>query len=318
MDILSEKTFFTKKINVTLIALFCMILWGTAAPVIKVGFDLFKIQQLEIYSKILFAGLRFVIGGIIVILIFSLREKRLLIPSKKSIPDIISIGLVQTTLQFSLFYIGLAYTTGLKASIFSALTTFFAVGIAHFFYKDDRLNLKKSLGCIIGFLGILILSLGGKQNDSTGFSLIGDGLVILSMIAYAIATVMCKEASKRGNIITVTGYSLLFGGLILVIIGVIGGGILENVSIAGILTVFYLGFLTAVALTLYNLLLKYNNVSLINMYNFLVPVFGTIFSAVLLNESVFTLKNIISLTLACIGILVVNLPDKVRNKNDNT
>ena len=317
MEILKEKTFFTKKINVTLIALFCMVLWGTAAPVIKLGFDLFKIEQLEVYSKILFAGLRFVIGGTIVVIIFSLREKHLLIPNKKSIIDIITIGLVQTTLQFILFYIGLAYTTGLKASIFSALTTFFAVGIAHFFYKDDKLNLKKSLGCIIGFSGILILSLGGNQSDSAGFSLIGDGLVILSMVACAVATVMCKEASKRGNIITTTGYSLLFGGIILVIIGIAGGGILENVSTSGIFTVFYLGFLTAIALTLYNLLLKYNNVSLINMYNFLVPVFGTIFSAMFLGENVFTLRNILSLIFACMGILIVNLPDKAKNKNGN-
>ena len=182
MSTFNEKTFFTKKLNVTLIAIFCMILWGTAAPVIKVGFDLFKIEQVEIYSKILFAGLRFLIGGAAVIAIFSLKEKHLLLPNKKNFADVIAIWLVQTTLQFALFYIGLSYTTGLKASIFSALTTFFAVGLAHFFYKDDRLNLKKSLGCIIGFLGILILILGEDKTGLTVFSPFGDSLVISSML----------------------------------------------------------------------------------------------------------------------------------------
>lgn len=310
-----QETFFTKKLNVVLLAVFCTALWGSTAPVIKCGFDLFVIEQDEIVSKILFAGLRFVIAGVITLLIPFIQSKKIVMPDKNTLPSILSIGVVQTTLQMIFFFVGLSYTTGFKASVMAGTSTFFAVIIAHFMYKDDRLNVRKVVGCILGFLGVLASGLGGAAQSSNeamlfGIPFMGDIFIILSMLTFAVSGPMCKEASKKGDITLITGYSMLFGGLLLVLIGALSGGALENVSVAGFSVLLYLGILSAVATTIWNILLQYNNVSSLSVFNCLQPVFGAILSAILLGENIFELKNLLALVLSCLGIYIVNKTPK--------
>lgn len=302
----SEQTYFSKKINVILIALLCTILWGTACPAIKIGFELFEIGQNDIFTQMLFAGLRFTLAGIFAMIVPCSREKKIVMPSKNLIIDVVLIGLIQTTLQYIFFYIGLSNTTGFKASVLTALSTFFSVGIAHLVYKEDRLTVMKSIGCVIGFIGVMIMSLGKGSGDSGGFNLLGDGFVVLSLLAFAVTCPMCKEAGKKGDIITITGHSLIIGGVVLIAIGLLGGGSLNNITPLSVLILLYLSLLSATAVTLWNILLKYNNVGMVSVYNFFVPIFGTIFSAIFLHEQVFSVKNLLALILTCIGIFVVN------------
>ena len=310
-----QEKFFTKKLNVILLAVLCMALWGSTAPVIKVGFDLFVIDQDEIVSKILFAGLRFVIAGVCVLLVPFIKRKKIILPNTAKLPSTISIGLVQTTLQMIFFFIGLSYTTGFKASVMAGMSTFFSVILAHFMYKDDRLNFLKGLGCVVGFAGVLFSGIGGSAAGANeamlfGIPFMGDIFVMLSMLMFAVSGPMCKEASKKGDMTLITGYSMLIGGIILVLIGALSGGVLENVSFAGLSVLFYVGALSAVATTIWNMLLKYNNVSAISVYNCLQPVFGALLSAALLGENVFQIKNLVALILSCAGIYLVNKAPK--------
>ena len=86
--------------------------------------------------------------------------------------------------------------------------------------------------------------------------------------------------------------------------------VLENVSFAGLSVLFYVGALSAVATTIWNMLLKYNNVSAISVYNCLQPVFGALLSAALLGENVFQIKNLVALIFSCAGIYLVNKAPK--------
>jgi len=67
--------------------------------------------------------------------------------------EIATLGLTQTTAQYIFFYIGLAYTTGVKSSIMNSTTIFFSVLLAHFIYRNDRLSFNKVFGCLIGLAG---------------------------------------------------------------------------------------------------------------------------------------------------------------------
>ena len=68
----------------------------------------------------------------------------------------------------------------------------------------------------------------------------------------------------------------------------------------------YMALLSSVAFTLWTTLLKHNRVGKISVYNFLVPVFGTILSALFLGESIWSWQNILALVLVCAGIYIVN------------
>ena len=81
---------------------------------------------------------------------------------------------------------------------------------------------------------------------------------------------------------------------------------LGNVSMGGIAVLVYLAFLSAAAFTLWTMLLKSHDVGSISVYNFIIPVSGTILSAVFMREDIFSVKYLISLVLVCLGIVLVN------------
>ena len=96
---------------VWLCALICTALWGSAFPCIKTGYVLFDIGSSDVAGQILFAGVRFFGAGILAILIGSVGQRQFLRPRRGSVPKILVLSLFQTSMQYVLFYIGMAHTT---------------------------------------------------------------------------------------------------------------------------------------------------------------------------------------------------------------
>lgn len=302
-----NKNFFQKNINIIICCIFCTALWGSAFPCVKLGYELFNISVDDIFSKILFAGWRFFLAGIIVLLITACIQKKFPKLKKEAIKSVVILGFIQTTLEYIFFYIGLSYASGFKGAILNPTSTFMMVILAHFFYKDDKLTFRKTLGCIVGFLGIIIVNLSGDVNSQSSF--LGEGCLIISALAFAIGSIISKEATKiESNPMIVTGYQLLIGGFILIVFGLIGGGKLQVTSTSAFMLFLYLALLSSIAFSLWTTLFKYNPVSKVSIFNFLTPIFGTILSALILSEDVFNLKNISALILVCFGIYIVNKP----------
>ena len=306
-----NKNFFQKNINIIICCIFCTALWGSAFPCVKLGYELFNISVDDIFSKILFAGWRFFLAGIIVLLITACIQKKFPKLKKEAIKSVVILGFIQTTLEYIFFYIGLSYASGFKGAILNPTSTFMMIILAHFFYKDDKLTFRKTLGCIVGFLGIIIVNLSGDVNSQSSF--LGEGCLIISALAFAIGSIISKEATKiESNPMIVTGYQLLIGGFILIVFGLIGGGKLQVTSTSAFMLFLYLALLSSIAFSLWTTLFKYNPVSKVSIFNFLTPIFGTILSALILSEDVFNLKNISALILVCFGIYIVNKP-KTKN-----
>lgn len=308
---MNEKDIFQKNSVILSLALLCTLLWGSAYPSIKIGYSLFSIGENDIFGKLLFAGNRFALAGILVILLTWIIQKKFPLPKRQALGPIALLGFIQTTLEYLFFYIGLSHTTGVKGSILNATATFIAVILAHFVYSDDKLNTQKILGCIIGFMGIVIINLGGEFGS--GFSFTGEGFIILAAASFAIGSLISKEAAKREDSMIVTGWQLLFGGILLIIIGVLGGAKFSIPSTEAMLLLFYLAILSSVAFTLWTMLLKHNNVGKVSIYNFLTPIFGVFLSAIFLKESIWHWKNLLALVLVCIGIYIVNRPTAENN-----
>ena len=297
---------------VVIVAVLCCLLWGSAFPCIKLGYQLFDIPSGDSSSQILFAGIRFTLAGILVILAGSMMQGKLLKPSKTAIPKVLKLCMFQTVLQYIFFYIGLAHITGVKGSIVNAVNVFFTILVSCLLFRLEKLDRQKLIGCIIGFAGVIIVNLGGEFDMS--FTILGDGFLMISAFAYALSSVLIKIYGKDENPVMLSGYQFTAGGLIMILAGLVMGGRLNAVTFQGILLLFYMAFISAGAYTLWSLLLKYNPVSKVAVFGFCTPIFGVILSAVILGESTsFQLKTLIALMFVCVGIIIVNYKKKQEN-----
>ena len=275
-------------------ALICCALWGSAFPCIKIGYQMFGIDAADTAAQILFAGYRFTLAGILTVLIGSVLNRGFLIPKKESFGKIFKLSMLQTVLQYFFFYVGLANTTGVKASIISIL------------FHQEKLTGKKIIGCLVGFAGVVIVNLGGSMD--MGFRLTGEGFIFLSTVAYAFSSVFLKRYSKDENPVLLSGYQFITGGIIMCVIGLLMGGKVHGFAAASTGMLVYLAVVSAVAYSLWGILLKYNPVSKVAVFGFMNPVFGVILSALLLGEGAQAagVKSLIALLLVSIGIYVVN------------
>lgn len=302
---MNREKFYTNRRNIVLLAALCCFLWGSAYPAIKGGYELFNISGEDIPSKLIFAGYRFALAGIIVLLVQITSKKNIFVLNKKEIVQVTLLGIFQTTLQYIFFYIGLAYTTGIRSSIINGTGAFFSILLAHFIYKNDRLNVNKIVGCIVGFIGVIIVNLNGQDFFASSFSIQGEGFVMLAAFILSASSIYGKKITQNQDASIITGYQLFIGGLILLLLGYISGGCLSGFTLKSTSLLIYMALLSSVAFAVWTQLLKYNKVGIISIFNFLVPVFGSLLSAIFLGENIFDIKILISLIFVCLGIYMV-------------
>ncbi|MCD7728508.1 MAG: DMT family transporter [Clostridia bacterium] len=312
-----QQNFFTKTYVVVIGALICCMLWGSAFPCVKIGYTLFNVDTSSYASLILFAGVRFTLAGILVIAFGSIAQKKFLVPKKENIWRVGVVALFQTAMQYTFFYIGLSNLTGVKSSVLNGLGVFFTIIAACFLFRTERFNLIKLAGCILGFGGVVIMNLDGFSLD---MSLTGEGFIIFSGLSSAIAAGFVKIFSRKENTTTLCGWQFFTGGIALVIIGLSLGGTISAAKPVSWLMLFYLAFLSACAFTLQGYLLKYNPVSRIAVFKSTNPLFGAVFSAIILGESeqLLSFTTIIALVLVCGGIFIINTFGEAKKQNTKT
>ncbi|OLA35017.1 MAG: hypothetical protein BHW27_01435 [Faecalibacterium prausnitzii] len=151
-----------------LLAIFCNVLWGSAFPFIKLGYRLFSIETSNTASIFCFAGVRFMLGSFLVLLGSVLLQSRVpRLPRGKVAAECCALGLWQTTFQYAFYYIAVAMLTGAFGGILNSTQSFLGVIFAHFIYGNaDRMTPAKTLGCVIGFAGVLIGTLGNHGSGS--------------------------------------------------------------------------------------------------------------------------------------------------------
>lgn len=291
-------------------AMLCCLLWGSAFPLVKIGFSWLNISSEDIPTEILYAGLRFTLAGVIAIIITSLISGKFLRPTMKSLPKVFSLSMFQTILQYLFFYIGLSNTSGVKASVIEAINVFVALIVSCLIFRMEKITAAKIIGSIIGFAGVVIINVS-KGDLTGGLTLKGEGFILISTVAYAFSSVLMKHWSGEENPMMMSAWQFLLGGIVMSILGFALGGRISGFDLKSVLLLIYLASLSAIAYSLWASLLKYYPVSRIAVYGFMNPVFGFILSAFLLGESeAFGLKSIAALVLVCLGIYIVNYTKK--------
>ena len=301
-----KKTFITTSLGIGLLACFCCLLWGSATPAIKIGYEWFGIGAEDVASRILFAGVRFILAGILTAVFGSLIAGKPLYPQKSSCGMICKLGLVQTVLQYIFFYTGLAYTTGVKSAIINGTQTFIAIVLASLVFRYEKLTLQKLLGCLMGFAGVIVINFD-PSGLTGGFTLRGEGAILIAAIACALSSALVKNYSQKEKPVVLSGYQFIFGGIIMTIVGALMGGKLTGWCFRSILLLIYLALISSVAYSVWGILLKHNPVGKVTIYSFTNPIFSVLLSFVFLHEtSSFGVELVLALGLVCCGIWLVN------------
>ena len=284
-------------------ALTAAVVWGWAYPLIKLGMAEFGITADMTGGKMLFAGIRFAISGIIILALMRSQGKSFAVKQSSNWWFIVTFAMLNTTLHYAFFYFGLSHSEGSRAAILNSLSVFSVVILACLFFKSDKFTTAKVVGCVLGFAGILTLNAGG--DDSGTFTWLGDGMIILNALCGAIATLMTRGLSKRVDVTVGTGYSLALGGALLIVPGIIAGGTLPVITIWGLVILVLLVGISTIGFALYNKLISCNPVGKIAIYNSLIPVVGAVTSCLCLGEQ-FYWKYVIAGALAATGIYIIN------------
>lgn len=301
----SKRRFSATPQGVTLMALCATGLWGSAYPVVKLGYAAFGVVSGQTFSQMLFGGLRFAIAGAMIL--FS----RLFVPAKTLLPRrgnwgaVCRLGLVYTILQYVPYFISISRLPGMKSAVIGASSGFFAILLGCLVFGSEKLTARKLAGCALGFAGVVTVNLGGSF--AGGFRWDAEGLMLVKAMMSGLGAVLVRRYSKRDDPVTLCGWQFLLGGAVMALAGALGGGRLAPEGTRAWLIFGYLCFISAGGYGLWSVLLRDNPVSRVVVWQFMTPVFGTVLSMLLLHERALSWTFPAALALVCCGILTVNI-----------
>ena len=297
-------------IKTVLLSLLVMALWGSLYPFIKISYSAFRIDTSDIPSIMLFAGLRFVICGAVLIAACAVKDKRLEPLGKKNLMWVIWGAVISIILHYGFTYIALSLGEGSKSAIIKQVGFLFLSCFAFLFDKKDGFSARKLIAGILGFAGIIATSIDGSKFV---FGL-GDGLLILASACSAIATVVAKRATQTVSPAKFVAYTQFIGGVFLTAVGALLGGRLTHVDGVAAGALIYICIASIAAYVIWNSLLKNADMSMLSVIKFAEPLFACIFGALLLKEDIFKWQYLVALLLICVGIIISN----IKSHSDST
>ncbi len=258
------------------------------------------------YGPITIAFLRVFFGAIPVLLLCYFKKIKIEAFSKDW-HWFAMIGFINLVAPFFLIAYGVKSVQSNLAAILMSTTPLSSTILAHFYTKNEKFNLTKTIGILIGFSGIVFLFSDNLLIDENNF--ISALLILLGSTCYVIGGVLTLKISKKKNE-NVTGSILIWATIILTPLAIFIEQPLEiNPRLDSTISVIYLGLVsTGIAWLLRFRILVNNGLIFQSQVSYLIPIFGTILSYIFLRELI-TLKVLISLIAVCVGIYFVRKAD---------
>ncbi len=297
-----------KKTNTVMLAILACLLWSSAFVGVKTG--------LKYSPPLFFAGLRFFTSGLI-LLPFMKYPEGWWSYLKQHWRFLWALGFIQTFLLYSLFYLGLAKVPGSVGAVIIGASPIFTAFMAHLLLTDDKLDFKKTLIISLGFSGIVVISLPGLLNIQNSFSLVGIGLLVTANIASNFGNIMVAKHRIKSSPIAINAWQLVFGGGMLLSLSLVEESpillISDPIYWSSLL---WLIIVSTGSLSIWYTLLRRKNVKVseLNIWKFIIPVLGALWSWLLLDDSSPDIYQISGICLIVSSIIGINILTKRRIK----
>lgn len=265
--------------NTTFLAIVATWLWSTAFAGVKIG--------LEYHTPLQFAGIRFFISGILILLING-KLQRFYQEIKANFRLVLWVSLIQIFVQYALFYSGLDLVPGALGAMIIGSSPLFIAIVAHFAFHNDKMTPMKTVSILIGVAGIAIITLGRTKVEMRGeLEFLGIGLLLANNLVAGYANVLVAKSPKEISPLVLSSSTLMIGGFLLTLVSIPVEGIhLGPFPAKYYAALGWLSFLSAAAISIWYVLLKRPDVkvSVLNVWKFLIPVSGAILSWIILEN----------------------------------
>lgn len=303
-----------KILNLYILPLIPMILWGSLFPFIKIGYEAFSINQESVPDILVFAAMRFIVCGIIVSAIALVRRDSLSENKIKGIGSVLLMGLFFIVLHYAFTYIGLTMTDSSKTALLKQLGSLFYICLAFLFIKGESFSIFKIIGAVLGFGGIIAINFTG---NGLTFA-VGDILIILASVCSVVSTILSKNCVQKISPFWITGISQFFGGIALLIAGVVMKGSFPTFNLKAFFTFAYICTASIIAYVLFTYVQKNTTNSRLLIIKFAEPLFACIFGAILLGEDILKLQYLVAFVLICGGIYLGSVKkEEIENEGDS-
>ncbi len=282
-------------LQASLLTVFLTVLFGANAAAVKVSFT-----GVGVFST---AGIRFGLAAVAIFLWAAYTGLSLRITLKQA-RNLFVISLL-FTVQIALFYIGLDKTTASHTTLIVNLLPFVVLILAHYFIPGEPVTLRKTIGILLGFSGVLLLVFD-KEGIGTDVRT-GDFIVLSSVFIWGINAVYIKKIISSIHPVLVTLYPMFLAAPCLLLAGYLfDGEMVRYIDLPIGLALFYQSFITAsFGYIAWNTLVREYGTSMVHSFVFIVPVSGVFFGVLLLGEPV-TPSLLGSIAFIVMGILIIN------------
>lgn len=191
-----------------LVVLLLILFWGLTWPVSKVG--------LAYMPPIWFAAYRLLIG-MACLFIVVLFAGKLVMPTRRDLPIIFTMGVIQMALFMSLITTGLHYVSAGRSVMLVYTTPIWVLPIAILFFHE-KLTFYKAIGFLSGMVGIIILFSPWGIDWSSEDALVGNGLLLLSAFCWAVSILCARNMTWYRSPLELVPWQLLVGALLVLVV----------------------------------------------------------------------------------------------------
>jgi drug/metabolite transporter (DMT)-like permease len=215
----------------------------------------------------------------------------------------VMIGFINLVAPFFLIAYGVKSVQSNLAAILMSSTVLSSTVLGHFYTKNERFDLTRTIGVLIGFSGIIYLFSDNLLITENNF--ISALLILLGATCYVVGGLLTLKISKKKNE-NVTGSILIWATIILIpLVSLIEQPWNSTPRLDSTISVIYLGLVsTGVAWLLRFKILTTNGLIFQSQVSYLIPIFGVILGYIFLDE-VITQKVLVSLFAVIVGIYFV-------------
>ena len=283
-------------------AIFCCILWSSAFAGIKIG--------LEYSTPLRFAGVRFMIAGLITVP-FCSQLKNYFKIVRKSWKFLLFLAFIQTTLHYALFYMGVMRVEGALAAIVIGASPLFVAITSHFYMNNDKMTWPKSITIFAGLAGVSLVAFGRNAGGDQHVQLLGVLFLIITNIAGSFNNILVVKEKDNIPPLIISSFSMFVGGVGIWLFSIPMEGMSDFIIQPRpyYIALAWLSFVSAAGVSIWTMLLKRPGivVSELNFWKFLIPVSGAILTWIILPNESPNVISIIGMGIIGTSLVLLNL-----------